>query len=87
MRYDVARQGFRNFDAVPPVFAFGFQANDAADGVDVPEDEVAAEFFSGGQGLFEIELCAGYELAEGGFADGFAGEIGRETLVVLGDDR
>ncbi len=56
--YDVAPEIFGNMHAVAPAFALGLQARDAAGCVDVTEDEMAAEFFAGSQGLFEIDARA-----------------------------
>ena len=56
---DVARSVFGNLHAEPPAIAFALQFGDAADGVDMAEDEVAAEFFPGGEWRFEVNECAG----------------------------
>ena len=75
---DVAAQILRDADGEPPVFAFGREARDAADAVNVTLDEMAAEARSGGERALEIHGMAGFFFAEGGAAKSFAGEIGGE---------
>src|SRR5712671_3641991 len=75
--------------SVPPVFAFGTQVSDAARSVNVTQDKVATEFLSGGERLFKIYACAFLQrsgvCAERGLADGLAGKIGGEMILVGGN--
>jgi len=56
--HDVASEMFGDFDAEPPVFAFGSEMRYFSGGVDVAEDEMAAEFLSGGEWLLKIDACS-----------------------------
>ena len=47
---------------------------------------MSAKFFTGGEGLFEIDAHAGFQFAEGSFADGLTGKIGAEVFVILRDN-
>jgi len=44
--------------AEPPVFTFGSEMGDAANAVDMPENEMAAKFLSGGERLLQIHSGA-----------------------------
>ena len=75
---DVAAQILRDADGEPPVVAFGCEARDAADSVNVTLNEMAAEAGGGGERALEIYGLAGFFFAEGCAAESFAGEIGGE---------
>ena len=83
---DVTRERLRNFHSVPPIVTFRFEARYTAHSVDVSQDKVSAKFFTGGEGLFEIDAHAGFQFPERSFADGLAGEICAEVFVILRDD-
>src|ERR1700728_98487 len=83
---DIATLIFGDADGKPPVVAFRKQARNAADAVHVTLDEMSAERRVGGQRFFEIYEVAGFFLAEGGAAEGFAGQIGGEMVARKFDD-
>ena len=83
---DVAAQILRDADEEAPVVAFGCEAGDAADSVDVTLNEMAAETGGGGERALEIYGLAGLFFAEGCAAKSFAGEIGCERVGVEFDD-
>src|SRR5260221_2497253 len=63
---------------------------DLAGSVHVAQNEVAAEFLSRGERLFQIDARAFLQraaavCAEGGLANGFSGEISGEALFIDGD--
>lgn len=62
---DIGGEFGGDLDAEIPGIAIFGQVSYTAGGVDVAEDEVAAEFFACGERLFEIYPCAGFEGREG----------------------
>src|ERR1035437_214109 len=86
---DIAGEIFRDFDGQPPAVAFALQFGDPADRVNVAENEVTAEFFSGGERLLEVDERAGFQgvrcCAEGSLSDRFSGEIGGKTFCGEGN--
>src|SRR6267378_6875284 len=85
------REVFGDSHSVPPVFAFGTQVSDLTRSVNMTQDKVAAEFFSGGEWLLQIHARAFLQrsgvCAERGLADGFAGEIGGKMILIDGNYR
>src|SRR5947207_15654738 len=59
---DVAREILRDFHAVEPAVAFGLEVRDSPSAIDVPENKMAAEFFSGSERLFKIHVRASFEV-------------------------
>ena len=70
---DVGREACGDLDAEEPGVAVLTKVRHAADGVHVAEDEVAAEFLSGGQRLLEIYASTGSEGSEGSLGESFGG--------------
>ncbi len=84
--HDIAREFFRHLHAKPPTVSLGRQMRYAANGVHVAEYEVSAKLLSGGKWLLEIDAGALLQPnpigAERSFANGLAGKIGREAIIV-----
>src|SRR5579885_3080113 len=87
--HDVAGEILRNFHAVPPVVAFAFKMRHPPRAVDVPQNEMSAEFLARLQRLLEVHAFAllwrARRRAERRSADRFARKIrGKALLGALG---
>lgn len=83
---DVGREGSWDLHAEIQRFAVPSKMGDPARDVYVAEDEVPAEFFSRGKGLFEIYASSSSQKREGSLSDGFERQVGGEVFVVEVDD-
>src|ERR1700677_461391 len=79
---DVAAEILRDPDGEPPIFAFGCDAGDAADAVNMTLHEMSAQARAGCQRAFEVYQVAGFFFCEIGAAESFAGEVGGEMRCV-----
>ena len=61
--------------------------DDFADAVDVAADQVTAQAGGRGQGFFQVDRAAALQVVEGGALEGFAADVGPETVARQVDSR
>ena len=76
----------RHADADARRIAFGTDADDLGDRIDMAGDDMAAELVAQAQRALEVELRAFAPQVGGGPRDGFGRNIDREPVVALVDD-
>lgn len=79
---DVAREVTRHLHAIPPIVTLSGEMRDAAGTVHMAKDEVAAQFFSCGERLFEIYVSASLQRGKRGFGERLARKVRREVFLV-----
>src|SRR5690606_23034433 len=78
---DVLGQLARRADAELHGAGILLTGDNLADAVHMPADQVSAKAAGGCQGLFEVDLAASLEIDKGGARQGFAADIGPETVT------